>query len=268
MVERGGARKPEEDAPTAADRELERLAGNFRFVLVEPREPGNIGASARALKNMGFHRLVLVKGASTTDEEARQMAVTAADVLDGAERVADIPSAVTGAVLVAATTRRQRQMIQPRPMLLAAAVERLIDAGRSHPVAILFGNEKWGLAGDDLEHAGLLVKIPTSPAFGSLNLAQSVLLVAYELRRALVGTGLARPAGLPNSKRSLADAAQYDQLYRAAEQALVASGFFPTHRIKNGMATLRGIFSRARLEQREIKFLLGLFGRLGHPPPR
>ncbi|MBI3891088.1 MAG: TrmJ/YjtD family RNA methyltransferase [Candidatus Wallbacteria bacterium] len=237
---------------------------NVRFVLVETRRAGNVGAAARALKNMGFRRLIRVGGPDIAENEARQMAVTARDVLDASEQVETIDEAVKGAVLVAATTRRMRAMIQPRPVFLRAAVRQLLEAARLHPVAVLFGNEKWGLAHEDLAHAGLLVRIPTNPSFGSLNVAQAVLLFAYEMRMALLDMGLAAHEKLAKSSRKLASSEVLEQLYGAARDSLVGNGFFPAHRVDNGMNTLRGIFSRARLEEREVKFLLGMFGRLGH----
>lgn len=241
------------------------VASNVRFVLVDSREPGNLGASARALKNMGFRRLVLVRGADTTHQEARQMAVTASDVLDDAERVDAISDATRGAVLIAATTRRQREPVQPRPMVVRAAARELVEIARTRPVAILFGNEKWGLPTPDLECAGMLVRIPTHPSFPSLNLAQSVLLVAYELRLVLLEQGVAASQRLTDGKRKLADAEQLERLYGVVMEAMTLSGFLQPHRLRQGMNTLRGIFSRAQLEEREVLFLLGAFGRLGHP---
>jgi TrmH family RNA methyltransferase len=240
-------------------------ASNVRFVLVDTREPGNVGASARALKNMGFRKLVLVRGPDTQAFEARQMAVTADDVLDAAERVPDVQSAVAGAVLIAATTRRQRELVQPRPTVLREAAAKLLDAACDRPVAILFGNEKWGLPTPELECAGMLLRIPTHPSFPSLNLAQSVLLVAYELRMVLLERGLAMAQRLTSGKRHLADAAHLERLYQVVQEALTLSGFLQPHRLRQGMNTLRGIFSRAQLEEREVLFLLGAFGRLGHP---
>ncbi|MBI4865728.1 MAG: RNA methyltransferase [Candidatus Wallbacteria bacterium] len=250
-------------AKTGAFEPAAGLVENVRFVLVEPRKAGNIGASARALKNMGFRRLVRVRGPGVQEQEARQMAVSARDVLDGSEQVESIEEAVRGAVLVAATTKRMRAMIQPRPIYLRQAVQQLLEVARHHPVAVLFGNEKWGLAHEDLAYAGLLVRIPTIPSFGSLNLAQAVLLVAYEMRMALLDQGLAAHDKLAKSSRNMADAGQLEGLYEAARAALIKNGFFPPHRVDNGMNTLRGVLSRARLEEREVKFLLGMFGRLG-----
>ncbi len=217
---------------------------------------------------MGFHKLVLVGGADTEANEARQMAVAARDVMDAAQRTSDLAEAIEGSVLVAAMSKRSRARVQPRPIMLRSAVDQILDVASIHPVSILFGNEKWGLSREELEPAGLIVKLPTNPDFGSLNLAQAVLLVAYELRMRLLNEGQAAAVKLSKQSRKLANAEFMEDLYAAAEEALLASGFFPSNRAKNGMSTLRGILSRAQLEEREVRFLFGVFGRLAHPHQR
>lgn len=153
-----------------------------RFVLVRPHYPENVGASARAIKTMGFTQLVLVKPgrlAVPEHEMAFKMAVKSWDVLEESRRVDDIASAVAGAELVLATTSRRgfSGVIKPRE-----AAERAVQhAANGGKVAFLFGNEKTGLSEADHAWATLHVRIPMAADQPSVNLAQAVQLIAYEL---------------------------------------------------------------------------------------
>jgi TrmH family RNA methyltransferase len=153
---------------------------NISFILVEPREPGNIGASARAMKNMGFKNLTLVKPADHLAEEARQMACQGTDVLEHAKVYATLGAAIRDKQFVVGTTRRSgrtRGMIVP----LKESVKKIIRAAEKNKIAILFGRERNGLTNKEVAQCSFLITIPSDPSSPSLNLAQSVLLVAYEL---------------------------------------------------------------------------------------
>lgn len=152
------------------------------FVLVAPTEPGNIGAAARAVKNMGFRRLELVNPAGHLSLMARAMACGAKDLLERAPVHASFEDAVAGASLVVGTTRRRgrrRGLFLP----LEDGAARIVKAAAGNRVAILFGNEHNGLTNRELDACAFLLTIPTDPAAPSLNLAQSVLLTAYALSR-------------------------------------------------------------------------------------
>jgi len=157
---------------------------NIFFILVEPKEPGNIGASARAMKNMGFKNLELVKPVRYLTDEARSMACDAIDVLDQAAVYPDLQKAIEGKSLVIGTTRRlgrRRGLIIP----LKESLKRIIAAAKRNKIAILFGRENKGLNNKEVEKCGFLITIPADTLSPSLNLAQSVLLVAYDLSRKL-----------------------------------------------------------------------------------
>jgi TrmH family RNA methyltransferase len=152
------------------------------FVLVEPREPGNIGASARAIKNMGFGRLCLVNPAALTDE-AKWFARNALDVLETAPVSQTLQEAISDKAIVAGTTRRKgkkRGVIYP----VGQGVQKLRALAEGNKIAILFGREDRGLFNEEVEECGFLLSIPTNSEHPSLNLAQAVLIVAYELSRA------------------------------------------------------------------------------------
>ncbi len=162
---------------------------NISFILVEPREPGNIGAAARALQNMGFNRLELVNPVSFRTKEAKWMACQGYDILKKATVHATFDDAIHEKHLVVGTTRRlgtRRGMI----VRLEDSVGKIISTARKNRVALLFGRERNGLTNREVNACGLLITIPSEPATPSLNLAQSVLLVAYELSRGSYKTSL------------------------------------------------------------------------------
>lgn len=153
---------------------------NIFFVLVEPREPGNIGSCARAIKNMGFRNLELVNPAPFLTAEGRCMACNAGDVLENATVYKDFNSAIRNKGIIVAATRR---LGRKRGVMysLREGVKKVAAAAKKNKVAILFGREDKGLSNAEVEETGFLLTIPANPASASLNLAQSVLLTAYEL---------------------------------------------------------------------------------------
>jgi TrmH family RNA methyltransferase len=155
---------------------------NVYFILVAPTEPGNIGAAARAIKNMGFRNLEMVAPVRYATPEARAMACGAADILEGALVHRTLLEALAEKSLVVGTTRRRGSR---RGIILsaAAAAAEIAKAAPANKVAILFGNEHNGLTNKEIEACGLLATIPSNPAAPSLNLSQSVMLMAYELSR-------------------------------------------------------------------------------------
>jgi TrmH family RNA methyltransferase len=159
---------------------MKNWSNNLFFVLVEPKESGNIGASARAIKNMGFRNLCLVNPPPALTDEARWLACNALDVLNAAESYPDVKSAIGDKSIVVGTSRRtgkRRGVILPVEQGAKIIVERALTGS----VAILFGREDRGLLNEEVDECGLLMTIPTNREHRSLNLAQAVLIVAYEL---------------------------------------------------------------------------------------
>jgi len=155
---------------------------NISFILIEPKEPGNIGASARAMKNMGFTNLELVYPGYFFASEAKQMACQGVEILEKARIHERLDDALADKNLIVGTTRRlgkRRGLIIP----LEDSVKRIITSARKNKIAILFGRERIGLTNQEVEKCGFLTIIPSDPVSPSLNLAQSVMLVAYELSR-------------------------------------------------------------------------------------
>jgi TrmH family RNA methyltransferase len=227
---------------------------NISFVLVGPTEPGNIGAAARAIKNMGFGKLELVAPVPYLTEEARAMACQAKDVLERAKVYRMFRSAIAGKSLVVGTTRRlgsRRGVI----MDVREAARRIAGAARSSRVAILFGNEHNGLTNRELEECGLTLTIPSNPTFPSLNLAQSVMVVAYELSR--VGSK-AHPLPLVENR-------EVQRLFRRIPKILKSLGYGPAG--DKDLAAeitrhLKRLVGRSGLTEWELNMLLGLCTRV------
>ena len=161
----------------------EAAGGDIRVVLVGTSHPGNIGAVARAMKNMGLTHLTLVRPKTFPDPEAAARAAGADDVLAAATVVESVGEALAGCGFVIATTSRDRDQ-NFRVMDVRDAAERVVLEVQRGPVAMLFGAERTGLTNEELDYAHVLVRIPASPVYASLNVAMAVQLVAYEVYRA------------------------------------------------------------------------------------
>lgn len=237
------------------------LAGGFtsvRFVLVEPSHPGNVGAAARALKTMGFSRLVLVAPrleAVRTNPDAQAMASGATDVLAAAHVVPTLADALVGVHWSVALTAREREWGPPTlaPRALALRARGLAAAG---DIALVFGNERTGLSNADVERCNALAHIPANPAYSSLNLAQAVQVLAYELRLALLDTAQQTPpAGVASS---LASHDEIERMFVHLENALIALDFLDPASPKKLMPRLRRLFARAGLEREEVNIVRGI----------
>ena len=229
-------------------------------VLVRPREEGNVGAAARALANMGFARLVLVEPAAAFGTVAQAFAVGARHVLADAVRAPSLPAALAPFRRVIATTSaRDRQLgvplLAPRdlPAFLAADPP-------GTPTALVFGPEVGGLTNDDLSLASAVVAIPCSPVQPTLNLAQAVLIVCYELFLARLREGL--PPAACSHPEPPAPAAELEGLFGHAAEALAAVGFQRDDSFTGVLRDLRALAARAGPTSREVRILRGICRRL------
>lgn len=226
---------------------------DIRIVLVEPSHPGNIGAVARAMKNMGLEQLMLVSPRQFPHSEAVARASGADDVLAKAQVVGTVADAIAGCGLVVATTSRTRDQYF-RVADVRDAAERILLESRRGSAAVLFGSERAGLSNEQLEAAHLLISIPASEAYPSLNLAMAVQVVAYELFRARGVQVDTAPAAGP-----LADPVEMERLYEHLAQVLEEIDF--RDRTQGGthlMARLRRLFQRAALDRNEVNILRGI----------
>jgi len=227
-----------------------------RFILIGTSHPGNVGATARAMKVMGFHDLVLVRPRFDDvliQEETVAMASGAADILVRARVVDTLAEALDGVTYAIATAMTPRDfgppVIGPREGLGALA-----KADPAHQVGFVFGCERYGMANDDVYRCHAVVSIPTNPDYGSLNLAQAVQVLAYEWRQAL--GSFAVDARMPDP--DLASGAAVQGALDHWEQALIKLGFLDPAAPKKLMPRLNQLFNRAQLRQEEIHILRGI----------
>jgi tRNA/rRNA methyltransferase len=225
-----------------------------RFVLLNTSHAGNVGAAARAMKVMGFDELVLVAPRwpdVLSREETIQRASGATGVLEKARIAATLDEALEGVSYLCATAMTPRDFgpptFTPREHLPGLAASQ-------HSVAFLFGSERFGMANEDVYRCHAVLTIPTDPAYGSLNLAAAIQLIAYEWRLALggfEGAGAASPA-------QLADAPAVAGMLAHWEQALLDIGFLDPAAPKKLMPRLNQMFNRAQLTPEEIHILRGV----------
>jgi TrmH family RNA methyltransferase len=223
-----------------------------RFVLVGPQTAGNVGAAARALKNLGFERLVVVAPeCDIASTEARRMAVDAADLLERAAVAGTLDEALAGAGTAVGTSRRVGKYRKPhyRLELFSQELAGLAQAGE---LAVVFGREDSGLTDQELDRCTHLVCLPAAEAYPSFNLAQSVLLVAYELRRVEVMERAEPPQVVPASHESR------EAMYRHVERALRAIGFLAPETSETMMRRLRRLYGRAGVTDEEVQILRGV----------
>jgi tRNA (cytidine32/uridine32-2'-O)-methyltransferase len=224
---------------------------------VRTSHPGNIGAAARAIRTMGFSRLVLVQPQHFPDPEATALAAGADDVLGQAIVVPDLVSAIADCELVLGCTARRRgvalEELTPR-----AAAGRALAAAPIAEVAIVFGNERTGLENDELMRCHAAVHIPSDPTFSSLNLAQAVQVLAYELRLASLDTSAESHEALPKSDPP-ATAEQLEYFFAHLAQTLDDIDFHKGRSPRTILQRLRRLFLRNDLDQREVRILRGIF---------
>ncbi|MDX1381720.1 MAG: RNA methyltransferase [Xanthomonadales bacterium] len=235
-----------------------------RVVLIHTTHPGNIGATARAMKVMGLSDLQLVGPVPFPSAEATAMASGADDLLQHCTVHDTLEDALAGCTLVMGTSARLRSLPMPQ-MDARRAAEAALDevaqgagdrddngAGR---VAILFGRERYGLTNEEMQRCHQLVHIPANPDYASLNLAQAVQVLAYELRMAALG-GAGREQA--PSDWDPVDAAEMERLYEHLEQTLLDIRFLNPDQPKRLMMRLRRLFNRARPDRNEYNILRGI----------
>jgi TrmH family RNA methyltransferase len=236
------------------------------MVLVETSHPGNIGAAARALKNMGLEELVLVRPRQFPHPDATARASGADDLLARARVLPDLATALSGCGLVLATTARERDQYF-RVFDARAAARRLIEAAALQPVAVVFGAERSGLSNEELNQAHALLRIPANPDYAALNLAMAVQIVSYEIHCALMSPDPADTAAAtaataaPSSFRSepLATPEEMQRLYEHLEQVLELIDFRDrTQRGTHLMNRIRRLLQRAELDTNEANILRGI----------
>lgn len=232
-----------------------------RIVLVEPQMGENIGAAARGMWNFGLEDMAVVAPRDGwPSDPAIAMAAGATPVLEGAHLCATTREAVAGCTHVYATTARPRGMTKRVVTPRRAAAEMHARAARGERVAVLFGRERSGLGTDDIVLSNTIVTAPVNPAFASLNLAQCVLLVAYEWMQAADDTA---PETYDPGRGGAANREQVEALLDFVEGELDDTGFFwPEAKAPTMKAALRNLYHRAPLTGADVGILWGTFRAL------
>jgi TrmH family RNA methyltransferase len=229
----------------------------IRIVLVETSHPGNIGAVARALKNMSLGELVLVNPKLFPHPEASARASGAEDVLNAARVTADLGTALKDCGLVLATTGRERDQ-NFRVLDARTAAQRAVEHAEQGPVAIMFGSERTGLTNDELRYAHALLAIPANPVYPSLNIAMAVQIVAYEIMCASLARANQAPRSITVPAVPLASPEELDLMYAHLAQVLEEIDF--RDRTQSGthlMKRIRRLLQRAEPDMNEVHILRG-----------
>lgn len=238
-----------------------------KIVLVETSHPGNIGAAARAMKNMGLSDLVLVNPVEFPHAQATARASGADDVLARATVVSRLEEALADCVWSAAASTRQRTITWPA-LEPREAARKLVCESRANDgakTAVVFGPEKSGLSNEHLGLCQALLNIPSVAHFSSLNLAMAVQIVAYELRLAI----RAEPAPAATVRETpLATHAEIEHYYQHLEKVLIEAEFLNPDNPRNLMQRLRRLFARAEPDQNEINILRGILTAVWREGPR
>lgn len=230
------------------------LADAFVVVLYRTQDLVNIAGAIRAMMNMGLRRLRLVSPAEFDDWRIKGIAHGAESVLERTELFDSLPDALADAVHVVGTTARRRTAayVWQHPREAAPALLELAAAGRG-PVALLFGPEDVGLTNDELDRCDRVLTVPADPRHSSLNLAQAVLIIGYELW--LAAGAPEKPLPRPRRTAPPATSEELGLLFQDVEATLETVDFFKARNQAAVLRTLRALARRARLDSRESKLL-------------
>jgi tRNA/rRNA methyltransferase len=241
------------------------MTSRVRFVLVEPREGGNVGAAARAMKNFGFTEMVIVGEAPSLEGAAQWWASGAEDVVLAARREPSLDRALADAhAAIATSSSRERSLEQPLTPGDVAALR--ASLGDDQTLALVFGREDRGLTAGEIERCGRSAVIPTSDLHPTMNLAQAIAIFAWELWSATVAA--------TSPERELAALESVGRLHDAARLLLLDAGFLDETNPERIYADIRAIAARSMLDEREVTILLGIIrqmrwamrGRQPHSP--
>ncbi|EHL29196.1 tRNA (cytosine(32)/uridine(32)-2'-O)-methyltransferase TrmJ [Legionella drancourtii] len=230
---------------------------SIRVVLVATSHPGNIGSTARAMKTMGLNSLYLVSPKSFPDYKAREMAAGADDLLETAVVTETLDEALVGCQLILATSARPRGLSLPG-LIPSSSAELVSKQAESTQIAIVFGREHAGLTNEELLKCHYHIHIPSNPEYSSLNLAQAVQIVAYELRMKL----LAPKAEVALRSDEYATADEIEQFYEHLKEVFIEIKFLREANPRRLMQRVRRLFNRVNLEKMEVSILRGMLSQV------
>jgi tRNA (cytidine32/uridine32-2'-O)-methyltransferase len=234
----------------------EHISKNIKIVLVGTTHPGNIGATARAMKTMGLRQLVLVEPKIFPDADATARASGADDILAEAIIHQTFQEAISDCHFVFGTSTRNRSIPWPLHTPAQAAEQAVNMMVEDSTVAIVFGRESSGLANEELELCNAMIQIPTDAEFSSLNIASAVQIIAYEIRKNLLEIG--SESEQATEKTPPANADQIQQLYEHLQQCLIDIDYFDPDKPRRLMRRLKRIINRSHLDVNEYNIARGI----------
>jgi TrmH family RNA methyltransferase len=224
------------------------------IVLVDTLQPGNIGSAARAMSNMGLSRLKLVNPRGVFSTECLKMAGNAADLVSSAEVFATLGEAVAAENIVIGTTSSRDRLQKGRTQTPREMAKLVREYAATQRVALVFGSEKRGLSDQQLAYCQYRVTIPAHPAYPVLNLAQAVMVLAYEVYNS-VESDL-------NQAFELASQEDRDQMFEHLERMLLRIGFLSSSNPDHITNAIRRFLGRADLTTRDLQILRGIFSQM------
>ena len=230
---------------------------SIRIVLVATSHPGNIGSTARAMKTMGLNSLYLVTPKSFPDYKAKEMAAGADDILETAVVTNTLEEALSGCQLIMATSARPRGLSLPG-LLPVSSAELIGRQSDNTQVAIVFGREHAGLTNEELLKCHYHINIPSNPEYSSLNLAQAVQIMAYEIRMNL----LSPKAEVSSRTGEYATADEIEQFYDHLKDVFIEIQFLKAANPRRLMQRVRRLFNRVILEKMEVSILRGILSQV------
>jgi tRNA/rRNA methyltransferase len=226
---------------------------SISILLVRPRYHENIGSVARAMKNMGLNRLIVVDGSSPLHRDAYKLASGAEDILERAEEFPTLREAISEMGYVVGMTSRAGKERSPH-LAPKDVAEKLIPISEENSIALVFGSEKEGLTNEELSLCHLYVRIPSADSFPSLNLAQAVMVLCYELFQS--STTIQQETG------PLASSDHLERMFEHMEKTLLAIEFLDAKQPERIMRVLRKVFGRSQMDEREVQILQGIWSKM------
>jgi tRNA/rRNA methyltransferase len=225
------------------------------IILVRPKFPENVGSVARAMKNTGLNRLMVVNGCSPLHPSAYKLASGAEDILERAEEFFTLKEAISEMGCVVGTTSRGGKERYP-DFTPEDLTKKLIPISQKNLIGVAFGSEKEGLTNEELSLCHLYARIPSMESFPSLNLAQAAMVVCYALFQSSVET---RKPSI-----ELAQSEALEKMFDHMEKTLVRTGFLDAKHPKRIMRVLRRLFGRSQMNEREVQILQGIWSQMDH----
>jgi tRNA (cytidine32/uridine32-2'-O)-methyltransferase len=235
------------------------MLDNIRIVLINTSHPGNIGSAARAVKNMGLSRLYLVAPRALPDGESRALAAGGADILENIVETQTLKEAIADCHVVFGSGSDMR--VHPWPVVTPKeAAKVIVEESESKEIAIVFGRESNGMNNEEMSQCHYQIQIPGNPEYSSLNLAQAVQVMTYEVRMAYLDYSDADKVKLKNN--IVPSVTEFEYFYKHMEASMTALLHDDSRNLDNLIKRLRRIYNHAGLDKKDIRILHGIFDKV------